>query len=276
MHREVVHRHIELDVLVECDELLGNAREFGIVDQGLAALVLLDLAGALEERFKVAIFPDQLRRGLDADTGHTRHVVGRVADQRLHLDDLFRRHAEFLHHLIAADTLVFHGVVHRHAVVHELHEVLIGRHDRTARAGLAGFTRISRDQVIGLEAGLLERGNVEGFHRIANEWELRNKIARHVRAVRLVFLVHLGAEGFFRLVEHDGEMRRLVLGLHVPQQLPQHVAESEYGIDLQSVGFAGQRRQRVIGAENIAGTIDQKDVVGLFQLAGRLAGFGRW
>jgi hypothetical protein len=48
---------------------------------------------------------------------------------------------------------------------------------------------------------------------------------------------------------------------HVAQQLPQHVAEAEHGIDLQPVGFAVQRRQRVIGAENVGGTVDQEDVV---------------
>ena len=52
---------------------------------------------------------------------------------------------------------------------------------------------------------------------------------------------------------------------HVAQQLPQHVAEAEHGIDLQPVGFAVQRRQRVIGAENVGGTVDQKDMVALLQ-----------
>ena len=84
----------------------------GIVDQRLAALVLLDLAGALEQRFEIAVFADELRRGLDADARHARHVVGGVADQRLHLDHLLGRHAELLDHLGAADPLVLHRVVH--------------------------------------------------------------------------------------------------------------------------------------------------------------------
>ena len=45
------------------------------------------------------IFADQLRRGLDADAGHARHVVGGIAGQRLHVDHLVRRHAELLDHL---------------------------------------------------------------------------------------------------------------------------------------------------------------------------------
>ncbi len=41
--------------------------------------------------FEVAIGVDQLGRGLDADAGHARHVVGGIAGQRLHVDDLVRR-----------------------------------------------------------------------------------------------------------------------------------------------------------------------------------------
>ena len=77
MHRELIDRHVERHVLVERDQPLGNARDLGIVDQRLPALVLFDFAGALEQRFQIAIFADQLRRGLDADARHARHVVGR-------------------------------------------------------------------------------------------------------------------------------------------------------------------------------------------------------
>ena len=52
------------------------------------------------------------------------------------------------------------------------------------------------------------------------------------------------------------------------QQLPQHVAEAEHGVDLQPVRLAGQRRQRVIGAEDVARAVDQEDVVALLERAG--------
>ena len=79
--------------------------------------------------------------------------------------------------------------------------------------------------------------------------------------LRLVFGIHFGAEGLFGFVEHHREMRRLLLRLHVAQELPQHVAEAEHGIDLQAVGLAVERRQRVIGAEDVARSVDQEDVV---------------
>jgi hypothetical protein len=86
--------------------------------------------------------------------------------------------------------------------------------------------------------------------------------------VRLVFGVDLVPEGDFRLVEHDGQMGRPVVLRHVAEQLPQHVAEAEHGIDLQPVGLAVERRQRVVGAEDVGGTVDQKDMVALAERFG--------
>ena len=73
---EVFDRHIERHPIVEGDEFFRNTRGLGIVDERLAALVLLDLVYALEQRFEVAVFADQLGSGLHADARHTGHVVG--------------------------------------------------------------------------------------------------------------------------------------------------------------------------------------------------------
>ena len=271
VHGEIADRHVELHVIVERDQLLRHARRFGVVDQRLPALLLLDLGRAEEQRFQIAIFADELRRGLDADAGHARHVVGRIADQRLHVDDLFRRHAEFLDHLGAADLLVLHGVEHDDAVGDELHQILVRGHDGRGGAGFAGLAHIGRDQVVGLEAVLLQARQVEGVHRFAHELELRPQIVGRIGPVRLVVGIHCRAEGLLRLVEYHREMGRPLVGFHIAQQLPQHVAEAEHRIELQPVGFAVDRRQRVIGAENVAGAIDEKDVIAFRQ---RLGGNG--
>jgi hypothetical protein len=116
---------------------------------------------------------------------------------------------------------------------------------------------------------LLQAGQVECAHGLADQRELRDQVVGRGRTVRLVVGIKLVAEGNFRLVEHNREMCRPVIRRHIAQELPQHVAEAKYGIDLQSVGFAVQGRQRVIGAENVGGTVDQKDMVAL---AGGLGG----
>ncbi len=252
VHGEIADRHVELHFVVERDELLRQPRLLGVLDQRLAALVLLDLRGALEQRFEIAVFADQLGRGLDADAGHARHVIGRIADQRLHLDDLVRRHAEFLDHLGAADLLVLHGVEQNDAVVDELHQILVRRDDGGGGAGRAGLPRIGRDQVVGLKALLLQARNIESVHRLADQRKLRAQIVGRIGPVRLVVGIHLGAEGALGEVEHHGKVGGLLLGFHVAQELPQHVAEAEYGIELQPVRLAVDRRQRVVGAENVA------------------------
>ena len=265
VHGEIADRHVELHVIVERDELLRQARVLRVVDQRLPALLLLDLAGAREQRLQVAVFADELRRGLDADARHARHVVGGIADQRLHLDDLFRRHAEFLDHLGAADLLVLHGVEHDDAVGDELHQVLVRGDDGGGGARFAGLAHIGRDQVVGFETVLLEARKVEGLHRFADELELRPQVVRRIGPVRLVVGIHLGAERLLRLVEDHGEMGRPFLRRHVAQELPQHVAEAEHGVELEPVGLAVDRRQRVIGAEDVAGAVDEKDVIAFLQ-----------
>ena len=162
-------------------------------------------------------------------------------------------------------------------VGHELHQVLVGGHDGGGRAALAGQPHIGRDQIVGLEADLFQAGQVERAHRLADQRELRDQIVRRRRPVRLVIGIELVAERDLGFVEDDRQMRRPVILGHVAQQLPQHVAEAEHGIDLQPVGFAVQGRQRVIGAENVGGTVDQEHMVALaysWRAPWLLAGFG--
>ena len=127
---------LERHVVLQRHELARDARLLGELDQLLAALGLLDLAGARQQRIEIAVFVDQLGRRLDADARHARHVVGRIAGQRLHVDDLVGRHAELLDHLVAADRLGLHGVEHDDAGAHQLHQVLVGRDDGHVAAGV--------------------------------------------------------------------------------------------------------------------------------------------
>src|SRR5262249_20120953 len=82
--------------------------------------------------------------------------------------------------------------------------------------------------------------------------------------MRLVFFVHLGSEGFLGPVENNREMRRPLVRLHFLEQLPQHVAEAINRIHMRAVGRARLESDRMIGAENVAGAIDEKDVIALF------------
>ena len=104
-------------------------------------------------------------------------------------------------------------------------------------------------------------GDVERLHRVADQRELRHQLLRRRRPLRLVLRVDLVAERLRAGIEDDGEVGRLVAVLGLPQQLPQHLAEAVHRADRQPVGRPRQRRQRMEGAENVAGAVDQIDPV---------------
>ena len=83
--------------------------------------------------------------------------------------------------------------------------------------------------------------------------------------MRLVFLVHLGAEGFLRLVENHREMGWAFVRLHFLEELPQHAAEAVDGINMRAVRCTRLEPDRVVGAKDVPGTVHQEDVVPLLE-----------
>ena len=250
---ERFQRHRQRCIPPQRHELAGETRHLGMLDQVLAALGLLDLFGAFQQPVEVTIVVDELRRRLDADAGHARHVVGAVARQRLHVNHPLRIDAEAIKHLFRADLAVLEVVVHDYRVAFdELHQVLVGGDDGDPRAPRAGSVGVGRDQVVGLEALKLDRRQVEGAGGLADEGELRNQLLRRLAPVRLVGLVDLVAEGEPRGVENY----RGVVRIGFPQDLPEHVGEAEDRIDRRAV-WAGEGGKRVKGAEDKARAVDQ-------------------
>ncbi len=81
--------------------------------------------------------------------------------------------------------------------------------------------------------------------------------------VGLVAVEQIAPEGLGRIVEDHGDMGRRRKLARLAQELPQHGAEAVHRADRQPVGGPRQRRQRVIGAEDVARSVDQIDVVAL-------------
>ena len=252
--REVLQRFGDGRVVAERDQPAAHAGELGVGDQVLAPLRLRDLPGAGEQRVQVAVGFDELRRGLDADTGNAGDIVGRIPCQRLDVDDLVRGDAEFGGDLGGADLLHAHGVEHRHPAAHQLHQVLVAGDDGHAPAGRRRAPRIGRDQVVGLEAGEFDRRQPERARRVADQRELRDQRLRRVGPVRLVGGVDVVAEGGARGVEQHGDG----VAPPRPRQFVDHVAEAEHGVGRRPVAPA-QRRQAVEGAEYETRPVDQAD-----------------
>ena len=230
----------------------------GEIDQGLAALVLLDLARAGQERVEIAVFVDQQGRGLDADARRAGHIVDAVAAQGLDVDHLVRPHAELLIYLLGADAQVLHGVEHRHPLAHQLHQVLVGGDDHRLPAQVAHLAGIGGDQVVGLVAGQLDGRHAEGPRGVAHQGELRHQVLGRRRAVGLVEVVEGVAERLLRMVEDHRQVGgRVRIALHVAKQLPHHVAEARHRPHRQAVRLARQRRQGVVGAEDVGRAVDE-------------------
>jgi hypothetical protein len=253
---ELVHVLDDRRVHFQRHQIAGDPCVIGMGQQLLAAALLLDLAGPLQERVQIAIFIDQQRGRLDADAWHAGHIVDTVAGQGLDIDHLVRPDAELLEHLFRFDALVLHRIEHLHLVTDQLHQILVRGDDGHFRALGLGLAGIGRDDVVGLVILQLHTGRAKGARRIADDGELRHQILRCRRPVRLVLVVHLIAEGLAGMVEDHRQVRGRILALQILQKLPQHVAEPLHRPHRRPV-CPRQRRQRMIGPENIARPVDQ-------------------
>ncbi len=243
-------------------QFAGEPHLVGEFDQGLAPLRLFDLVGALEQGVEVAELGQELGGGLDPDARGAGHVVHRVSGQRLDLHDLFGPETELLDHLLAADLHLLDRVEQADLLVDQLHQVLVRGYDHHLAAGLGDLAGVGGDDVVGLVALHLDGRHAEGAGGLAHQRELRDEVRRRRRAVGLVLVVELGAEGLLGGVEHHRQVGRLVR-LHVADQLPQHVAEAGHRAHGQAVGLPGQGRQGVEGAEDVAGPVHQVEPHGL-------------
>jgi hypothetical protein len=158
---------------------------------------------------------------------------------------------------------VLHRVEHLDPAADQLHQVLVGRDDRHPPPGLARLAGQRGDDVVGLEALQFLAGDVEGPRRLAGQRDLRAQILGHLVAVGLVEVVKVVAERVAALVEDHRRMGRRIGPVIVLDDLVQHVAKARHRPDGQPVGFARQRRQRVIGAEDERRPVDQMQMMPL-------------
>ena len=204
---------------------------------------------------------DQLGGGLDADARHARHVVGGIAGQGLHFDDLVGQHAEFFHDLIGADGAVLHGIEHGHAGADQLHHILVGGdHDDVDLCGL-GHLGVGGDEIVGLEAFHLQAADIEGARGVADDAELRHQFFRRLGPVGFIFFVNRVAEGQALGVEDHGDEFVDAVVTQIVQQLHQHVGKAVDGVDRRAVG-PGHGRQGVEGAEDVSRAVDQVEPLG--------------
>ena len=111
-----------------------------------------------------------------------------------------------------------------------------------------------------LKPVFLDARQREGAGGIADQWELRDQVFRRLGPIRLVLVVEIVAEAVAALVENHREVRRPVRLVQVFSQLPQHRGVAVDRADRRALRV-GQRRQAVIGAENVGRSVDQVEML---------------
>src|SRR4249919_107455 len=94
--------------------------------------------------------------------------------------------------------------------------------------------------------------------------------------MRLVFLVHLVAEGLFPLVENHREMCRPLIRLHFLEELPEHAAEAIDGIHMRPVRRARLETDRMVSPEDVTGAVHQEHMIALLERARGVFWNRRW
>ena len=205
-----------------------------------------------------------MRGCLDANARHARHIIRGIARQRLHFHYLIRGDAEFFHHFGCTQRLLLHGIEHLHRRADQLHQILIGRHNRHMPAGCFKRLGIGGDQIIRFKTFMFHARNTKSICRITDQAKLRHQFWWWVRAMRLVISVNLIAERIAPGIEHHRDM---ACGM-AQQELGQHIREAENRIHRRTI-WPRHGRQRVIGTKNIARAIHQN------QMALTRLGFGK-
>ena len=202
------------------------------------------------------MFGDQLGRGLGAYAGDAGDVVDAVAHKREHVAQLRGFDAELLADMLRAKAAVVHRVVQIESRLDQLHQILVGGDDRHRPALRQRGFGVAGDDIVGLQPLGLDTRQRESARGIANHRELRDQILGRGRAVRLILIVQIVAEGLARLVEDDRHVRRPIGLVQFIGQFPQHRGIAVNGTDRLAMNV-GERREAVIGAEDIPRAIDK-------------------
>ena len=243
-------------------------------DQVIAQLARFHCGGRCQYGLQIAMLDNQLCCGLRPDTGHTGDIVHCVPHQRQHIAEPFRADTEFLDHFGRIDPPVVHRVIQVEAGLDQLHQILVGRHDRDRPPLRQRGLGIASNDVVGFKPLGLDTRQRERPRRITDHRELGNKVFGRRRTLCFIFVVEIVAEGFRRFVEDDRHMRRPVGFVQRFGEFPQHRGVAVNRADRFAANI-GQRRQAVIGAEDIARAVDKIEVVvghvgdGIAEAAGR-------
>jgi hypothetical protein len=252
-HSERFPFDVDFDVCVDGDQFLAQEDLIPVLEERLPLALRADLGG-VRHRVLDGAEPLEERSGaLLPDAGGSGDVVGTVALETQQVDDVLRRHAEQLPHLVGTDQqIVARGVQHERVLVDQLHHVLVDGDDEGMDPGLRGAAGERPDHVVGLLAGHLDRRDRHGPAQAPDVGELLDQIGRHPLAGRLVLRIPDVTGRRFAAVEDH----RDVVGRELLEDAIEHQEQAVGGVGRDALA-GRQAPDRVVGAEDLGHRIDE-------------------
>ena len=207
-----------------------------------------------------AVLAQQLGRAHRPHALHSRNIVGGIAAQRKHVDDLRRAvypplftDGRLVQHLIVGTRLA--GPVLEHVRRHQLAVILVRRHHIHVEALGGAAARHGTYHVVGLEAAYHQHRDIQGLDYRRERFKSVDDQLRGLGSVGLVLGVHLVAKRSSRRVETHCD----VSGLLPVDQLQQVFGKSEQDGRVNSLGVHhGAPKESIIHLEDKRVAVDQK------------------
>ena len=210
---EHVHGIIQGHVAADGRQILGQDGLVLVIGQFFLQFLALHFVQVFVDAVDAAELADELERRLFADAGDAGDVVGRIAHEGLHVDDLGRRIAVFAFHdgrrdgQHVGDTLL--GQIDRHVVCDQLQSIAVTGDDVDGIAIGSGPPGQGTDDVVSFIAFLFEDADAQAGQDFADQGELRPQVVRCRLARSLVAIEQVVAERVLALVEGDGDVLRV-------------------------------------------------------------------
>ncbi len=209
---------------IESDQVAAQQGLVAELLQVFSPLGPRHVAGMVEDRFQRAVLFEQLPGKLRPHQRHARHVIHRVAHQRLKIDHLLRRDSPLGLKPLAVENLVLADVEQLHAVGNQLPTVLVGGDNEALAIELFGHSGDGGQDVVGLVRLAAERRNAQCGDHATDRRNLRDQVLGHFRPLNLVLVVHRVTEGLAGQVERREE----VVWPLLLQQIEQIASEAEH------------------------------------------------
>ena len=232
-------------------EKFGVANVFHVVAHFLSERTF-ELVDLLDEFLHASEFRQEFDGGLRPDAGATRDVVGRVAHERQHIDDLsgvgeFVFLADGLHVQFLQSAFSRGGSTHRDAGSHQLGIILVGGDHHHLQTGGLSLQCECSDDVVGFKALHFASDNPISFEYLFDNRHGPLDSGRGFLTLGFVVGKRLVTEGASRRVEGHCQ----VIGLFGAEQFLQGIDETKDRGGVFAFGVDARRaNQTVICTEN--------------------------